>query len=94
MHRANAFREKGIKHVYRNCEYLKTIPGKRDVAEERFKNGLVFERLGTTVKTTNFVAGEYTECIGLMRSYPNMKTAAAMLEKLANDAEAKEAGDT
>ena len=70
---------------------LRPFPGKRGVAEERFKKmASVFERLGTTVKTTNFVAGEYTECIGLMRSYPDMKTAAAMLGKLANDAEAKE----
>ncbi len=50
----------------------------------------VFERLGTTAKTTNFVAGEYTDCIGLMRSYPDMKTATVTLGKLANDAEAQE----
>ena len=48
---------------------VRPFPGKRGVAEERFKKmASVFERLGATVKTTNFVAGEYTECIGLMRS--------------------------
>ena len=70
---------------------VRPFPGKRGVAEERFKKmASVFERLGATVKTTNFVAGEYTECIGLMRSYPDMKTATATLGKLANDAEAQE----
>ena len=70
---------------------LRPFPGKRAVAEERLKKmASVFERLGTTAKTTNFVAGEYTDCIGLMRSYPDMKTATVTLGKLANDAEAQE----
>ena len=70
---------------------LRPFPGKRGIAEERFKKmASVFERLGTTVKTTNFVAGEYAGCIGLMRSYPDMKTGFATLAKLANDAEAQE----
>ena len=44
---------------------LRPFPGKRAVAEERLKKmASVFERLGTTAKTTNFVAGEYTDCIG------------------------------
>jgi|TARA_B100001142_G_C14137815_1_gene579436 hypothetical protein len=70
---------------------LRPFPGKRAVAEERLKKmASVFERLGTTAKTTNFVAGEYTDCIGLMRSYPDLKTATATQVKLANDAEAQE----
>ena len=70
---------------------LRPFPSKRAVAEERFKKmASVFERLGATAKTTNFVAGEHTECIGLMRSYPNMKTATVTLGKLAHDAEAQE----
>ena len=44
---------------------LRPFPSKRAVAEERFKKmASVFERLGATAKTTNFVAGEHTECIG------------------------------
>ena len=70
---------------------VRPFPGKRGVAEERFKKmASVFERLGATVKTTNFVAGEYTECIGLMRSYPDMKTGFSTLGNLANDAEAQD----
>ncbi len=70
---------------------LRPFPGKRGIAEERFKKmASVFERLGTTVKTTNFVAGEYAGCIGLMRSYPDMKTGFSTLGNLANDAEAQE----
>ena len=70
---------------------LRPFPGKRVVAEERLKKmASVFERLGAVAKTTNFVAGEHTECIGLMRSYPDMKTATVTLGKLANDAEAQE----
>lgn len=70
---------------------LRPFPGKRVTAEERLKKmAAVFERNGATAKTTNFVAGEYTECIGLMRSYPDMKTAASALVKLANDPEALE----
>ncbi len=42
---------------------LRPFPSKRAVAEERFKKmASVFERLGATAKTTNFVAGEHTEC--------------------------------
>ena len=70
---------------------LRPFPGKRAVAEERLKKmASVFERLGTTAKTTNFVAGVYTDCIGLMGSYPDLKTATATQVKLANDAEAQE----
>ena len=70
---------------------LRPFPGKRVVAEERLKKmASVYERLGAAAKTTNFVAGEHTECIGLMRSYPDMKTATVTLGKLANDAEAQE----
>ena len=70
---------------------LRPFPGKRVIAEERLKKmASVFDRLGAVAKTTNFVAGEYTECIGLMRSYPDMKTATMTLGKLANDAEAQE----
>ena len=70
---------------------LRPFPGKRATAEERLKKmAAVFERNGATAKTTNFVAGEYTECIGLMRSYPDLKTATSALVKLANDPEALE----
>ena len=70
---------------------LRPFTGKRVIAEERLKKmASVFDRLGAAAKTTNFVAGEYTECIGLMRSYPDMKTATMTLGKLANDAEAQE----
>ena len=67
---------------------LSPFAGKRSVAEERLKKlGSVFERHGAKVKTTNFVAGRYTECIGLLRSYPDFKTAHAALVKAANDPE-------
>ena len=70
---------------------LRPFAGKRSVAEERLKKmGSVFERYGANVKTTNFVAGEYTECIGLLRSYSDFKTATAALLKAANDPEGKE----
>ena len=70
---------------------LRPFNGKRSVAEERLKIlGSVFERYGAKVKTTNFVAGRYTECIGLLRSYPNLKTANAALVKAANDPEGQE----
>jgi len=70
---------------------LRPFPGKRAVAEERLKKmAAVFERFGATAKTTNFIAGLHTECIGLMRSYPDMKTASSALVKLANDPEAQE----
>ena len=69
---------------------LRPFPGRRVVAEERFKNmAAVFERFGAAVKTTHFVAGLHAECIGLMRSYPDMKTASSTLGKLANDPEAQ-----
>ena len=70
---------------------LRPFNGKRSVAEERLKKlGSVFERYGANVKTTNFVAGQYTECIGLLRSYPDFKTATAALVKVANDPEGQE----
>ena len=70
---------------------LRPFNGKRSVAEERLKKlGSVFERHGAKVKTTNFVAGQYTECIGLLRSYPDFKTATAALVKVANDPEGQE----
>ena len=70
---------------------LRPFNGKRSVAEERLKKlGSVFERYGAKVKTTNFVAGQYTECIGLLRSYPDFKTATAALVKVANDPEGQE----
>ena len=70
---------------------LRPFNGKRSVAEERLKKlGSVFERYGANVKTTNFVAGQYTECIGLLRSYPDFKTANAALVKAANDPEGQE----
>ena len=70
---------------------LRPFAGKRSVAEERLKKmGSVFERYGANVKTTNFVAGRYTECIGLLRSYPDFKTANAALVKAANDPEGQE----
>lgn len=69
---------------------LRPFPGKRAAAEERLKQmAAVFERHGAKAKTTNFIAGEHTECIGLMRSYPDMKTATSTLEKLASDPEAQ-----
>ena len=70
---------------------LRPFNGKRSVAEERLKKlGSVFERYGANVKTTNFVAGQYTECIGLLRSYPDFKTATTALVKVANDPEGQE----
>ena len=52
--------------------------------------GSAFERYGAKVKTTNFVAGQYTECIGFLRSYPDFKTATAALVKVANDPKGQE----
>ncbi len=70
---------------------LRPFDGKRSVAEERLKKaGSVFERHGAKVKTTNFVAGQYAGCIGLLRSYPDFKTATAALVKVANDPEGQE----
>ena len=70
---------------------LSPFAGKRSVAEERLKKlGSVFERHGAKVKTTNFVAGQYAGCIGLLRSYPDFKTATAALVKVANDPEGQE----
>ena len=70
---------------------LRPFAGKRLLAEERLKKmGSVFERYGANAKTTNFVAGRYTECIGLLRSYPDFKTASAALLKAANDPEGQE----
>ena len=69
---------------------LRPFPGKRAAAEERLKQmAAVFERHGAKAKTTSFIAGEHTDCIGLMRSYPDMKTATSTLEKLASDPEAQ-----
>tara|TARA_Y100000588_G_scaffold385202_1_gene477989 strand:- start:250 stop:873 length:624 start_codon:yes stop_codon:yes gene_type:complete len=70
---------------------LRPFSGKRSIVEERLKKlGAVFERYGANVKTTNFVAGEHAGCIGLMRSYPDFKTASAALLKAANDPEGQE----
>ena len=70
---------------------LKPFVGKRSLAEERLKKmGSVLERHGANVKTTNFVAGQYAGCIGLLRSYPDFKTATAALVKVANDPEGQE----
>ena len=70
---------------------LSPFAGKRSVAEERLKKlGSIFERHGAKVKTTNFVAGQYAGCIGLLRSYPDFKTATAALVKVANDPEGQE----
>ena len=70
---------------------LRPFSGKRSVAEERIKTmGSVLERYGANVKTTNFVAGEHTGCIGLMRSYPDFKTATAALLKANNDPDGQE----
>ena len=70
---------------------LRPFDGKRSAAEERLKKmGSVLERHGANVKTTNFVAGQYTGCIGFIRSYPDFKTATAALVKVANDPEGQE----
>ena len=70
---------------------LRPFSGKRSVAEERLKKmGSIFERYGANAKTTNFVAGRYTECIGLVRMYPDFKTASAALLKAADDPEGQE----
>ncbi len=67
---------------------LKPLSGKRSLAEEHMKNlASVLGKYGANAKTTNFVAGEYTGCIGLIRSYPDFKTASSGLGKLANDPE-------
>jgi hypothetical protein len=75
-------------YVSRCCKYLKAIRWKTFSSRRTpQKMGSVFERYGANIKTTNFVAGRYTECIGLLRSYPDFKTAHAALVKAANDPE-------
>ena len=70
---------------------LKPFNGKRSVAEERLKKmGSVLERHGANVKTTNFVAGQYTGCIGFIRSYPDFKTGMAVMQAAAKDPEGQE----
>ena len=70
---------------------LKPFNGKRSVAEERLKKmGSVLERHGANVKTTNFVAGQYTGCIGFIRSYPDFKTGMAVMQASAKDPEGQE----
>ena len=70
---------------------LKPFNGKRSVAEERLKKmGSVLERHGANVKTTNFVAGQYTGCIGFIRSYPDFKTGMSVMQAAAKDAEGQE----
>jgi hypothetical protein len=70
---------------------LKPFNGKRSVAEERLKKmGSVLERHGANVKTTNFVAGQYTGCIGFIRSYPDFKTGMSVMQAAAKDPEGQE----
>ena len=70
---------------------LKPFNGKRSVAEERLKKmGSVLERHGANVKTTNFVAGQYTGCIGFIRSYPDFKTGMAIMQASAKDPDGQE----
>ena len=70
---------------------LRPFNGKRSVAEERLKKmGSVLERHGANVKTTNFVAGQYTGCIGFIRSYPDFKTGMAVMQASAKDPEGQE----
>ena len=70
---------------------LKPFNGRRSVAEERLKKmGTVLERHGANVKTTNFVAGQYTGCIGFIRSYPDFKTGMAVMQASAKDPEGQE----
>jgi hypothetical protein len=70
---------------------LKPFNGKRSVAEERLKKmGTVLERHGANVKTTNFVAGQYTGCIGFIRSYPDFKTGMAIMQASAKDPDGQE----
>mgnify|MGYP003306805305 CR=1 FL=1 len=70
---------------------LSPFAGKRSVAEERLKKlGSVFERHGAKVKTTNFVAGQYTGCIGFIRSYPDFKTGMAIMQASAKDPDGQE----
>ncbi len=70
---------------------LKPFNGKRSVAEERLKKmGSVLERHGANVKITNFVAGQYTGCIGFIRSYPDFKTGMSVMQAAAKDPEGQE----
>ena len=70
---------------------LKPFNGRRSVAEERLKKmGSVLERHGANVKTTNFVAGQYTGCIGFIRSYPDFKTGMSVMQAAAKDPEGQE----
>jgi len=69
-----------------NASILRPFNGKRAVAEERIKKmGSVLERHGANVKTTNFVAGQHTGCIGFIRSYPDFKTGLSAMQALAKD---------
>jgi len=67
---------------------IRPLPGKRPAVETRVRHVAdIYSRHGASVKTTNFIAGPDTGCIGILRGYPNFRTAVKTLNAVSADPE-------
>ena len=67
---------------------VRPFPGKRQVVETRARRSAeIFSRNGASVKTTYFLAGPESGCIGILRGYPDFATAVKTLNAVNADPE-------
>ena len=60
--------------------------GKRQAAESRARQaGGIYARHGASVKISNFIAGPYTGCIGLIRAYADFQTSVKAFLAVSSD---------